>query len=373
VTRYRAGPWRRRPAALGLLAVALVLVAAGPAGADPAGPTDYRTTIVAIEPPTPGVELRILGGDSFVELAADAGVEVRVVGYRAEPYLWFDVDGTVWQNETSTSRWLNDDRYGGAEVPPQADDEAEPTWVAVSSDGTHAWHDHRAHWMNPDRPIGAEAGDTILEAVIPLEVDGEPVAVQVRSTLLAGPSPVAAALGAVAAAVTGLAALARVRGRPGSGPAVDGPVVAMAPMAPLAVVALWSLLASAVGLASVVGLPAQAAPGPARWLLPAVAAVVSAGAALALGWGRMAPPLGALLLPAALALAGLELLLWAWIRRLVLTRALVPGVAPAWLDRLTVAGAAVTGVIAVSGAALVVLRARSVAATGPRREPRRSR
>lgn len=339
----------------GLVAASVMVLGAGPAAADPAGPTDYRTTIIEVDPVTAQIELRILGGDSFVELAAEPGTEVRVPGYEGEPYLWFDADGTVWRNERSPSRWYNDDRYGGAEAPPEADKAAEPQWEAVARGGVHAWHDHRAHWMNEARPIGVEPGGTVLEAVIPLEVSGGPVDVHVRSVLLDGPSPVAAILGAAGAVVLGLGALARNRGpRGGSGgaradlPAVAGPQG----LALAAAVALWSGLALVVAVAAMVGLPAEAAPGAITWLLPLVALAVVVGALVVVGRGLAALPLRMLAVPAALALAGAELLLWAWLRRLVLTRALVPTSAPAWIDRAVVAGAVVVGLAAVVGAVL---------------------
>lgn len=336
-------------------AIAMVAAGAGPAAADPAGPTDYRSTIVEVEPPLEGIELRILGGDSFVELAAEPGVEVRVVGYRGEPYLWFDTDGTVWQNESSSSRWLNDDRYGEADVPPEADDDAEPTWVAVADDGVFAWHDHRAHWMNPDRPLGAEPGDTVLEAVIPVEVDGTGTRVHVRSVLLAGPSPLPAVAGAVLALAAAAVAVGWGRRR-GSWFRYEGERVRR-PAGPLGLlVVAWSVLAVALGLAAVAGLPSVAAPGPSRWLLPAVAALLALGAVVVGERRLLAPPLRALVMPGLLAVAGLELVLWAWLRRQVVVRALVPSSAPAWLDRFGVVGAAAAGLVALAAGAALLIR-----------------
>ncbi len=348
------GPRGRRSPALALTGLLLVVVTvlgqAEPAAADPAGPTDYRSEIVAVEPATPAIELDIIGGDSFVELRAEPGTRVDVVGYEGEPYLRFDTDGRVWQNDRSPSRWLNDDRYGGAEIPPTADGDAEPDWIEVADDGTYAWHDHRAHWMNPSRPLGAEPGDTILEAVIPLVVDERAVSVSVRSELLAPPSPLPALVG-VAAAVP-VAWLLWRRRAAGSG----------ATLAVAGLVGAWAALATVVGVGSVLGLPAEAAPGPSLWLLPLLAALAVVAALVVVHRQLLAPPLRALVVPAALALAAAELLIWAWLRREAVVRALIPTVAPEWLDRLVVAGAAATG--------LVALAAAGVAATGLIREPR---
>ncbi len=347
-----------RTVALLAVVVALITGGASPAAADPVGPTDYRTEIVAVEPATPEVELAILGGDSFVELAAAPGTEVRVTGYRGEPYLWFDGDGVVRQNERSPSRWLNDDRFGEAEIPPIADKDAEPDWIEVASDGVYAWHDHRAHWMNPDRPIGAEPGDVILEAVIPLDVNGSPVAVEVRSELLASPSPLGSIGGAVAALVGGAPLLIGWRRRVAASDGELGRNDAAGPLGVVAFVAAVALLSTVVGVAATLGLPGEAAPGPVQWLLPLVAGVASLLALVLVVTNRVAGPLRLLLVQMALVLAGMELLLWSWLRREALFRALIPTEAPEWLDRFVVAGAAATGLVALIAAAATVTERR---------------
>ncbi len=151
----------------------VVMASASPAMADPAGPTDYRTEIIGIEPDVDGISLDVIGGDSFVELTVDPGVEVMVLGYNGEDYLRFDADGSVHQNERSPSRWLNDDRFGDGDIPTEATPDAEPAWVQVADDGQYAWHDHRSHWMNEAQPPAAEPGDVILEAVIPMRGVGD--------------------------------------------------------------------------------------------------------------------------------------------------------------------------------------------------------
>ncbi len=80
--------------------------------------------------------------------------------------------------------------------------DAEPDWRPVAGGGIHAWHDHRAHWMSPVHPPGARPGDTVLEAVIPLVVNGSRVEVVVRSVLLAAPSPLPALAGTGLTGVT---------------------------------------------------------------------------------------------------------------------------------------------------------------------------
>ena len=195
-------PLRRR---LGRLVIAVIAglglagALAAPAFADPPGPTDYQSEVRSVEPETPTIEVGIIGGDSFFEMRVDPGVEAIVVGYQAEDYLWFRPDGVVLENQNSPATYLNANRYGNDGVPSTARADAEPDWKQVATRGYWAWHGHRAHWMEGARACGLVAGDQILEAVIPIVVDGETVEVTVISTWQPEPSPLAMWLGVVGA------------------------------------------------------------------------------------------------------------------------------------------------------------------------------
>ena len=145
-----------RPIAAMAAGVVLAAVFSTPVFADPAGPTDYRSEVVSVDPPSDDIDVEIIGGDSFVELTAQPGTDVVVVGYRGEPYLWFRPDGTVWENEKAPTTYQNLSRFG-TDAPAAADPEAEPDWHQVASDHRWAWHDHRTHWMQTTRPLGAGA------------------------------------------------------------------------------------------------------------------------------------------------------------------------------------------------------------------------
>ena len=93
------------------------MVSPTPAMADSAGPTDYRSEVVAIDPPTPSIAVSIVGGDSFVLLRVDPGVEVEIMGYQDEPYLRFAADGSVFENQRSPATYINGSRYGGGTIP----------------------------------------------------------------------------------------------------------------------------------------------------------------------------------------------------------------------------------------------------------------
>lgn len=300
----------------------LAIAVASPAFADPAGPTDYRSEVTAVEPATSQIEATILGGDSFLQLRVEPGTEVLVIGYRGEDYVWFRPDGTVWENRNSPSGYVNDDRFGGGEIPPNATPDAEPDWERVAAGGRWSWHDHRAHWMQETRPFGRSAGDQILEAVVPLRVDGSDVDVTVISTWLPPPSPVPVWLGGVVGAALAAAAYAlRRRGLPA--------VAAAAPPAVLALV---------VGMWQYVSLPAETAPRPLWWALPAIAVVCAMGGMVAEIRGQRFTA------DAALLLIGFELAVWGAVKRDGLGAAVVPTDAPGWLDRFATAGALVGGV-----------------------------
>jgi hypothetical protein len=194
-----------------LAALTALVAGADPAAADPPRPTDYRSTVTAIEPAAAAVEARIVGGDAFLELRIDAGHQVVVEGYGDEPYLRFLPDGTVERNRRSEATYLNDDRQGAVDLPAEADNDAEPEWETVAEDGRYAWHDHRIHWMGGGTPPGAEPGQVVQEWTVALTVDGAPTEVHGRLVMAEGISP----LPWIVLAVAGAALVAAVgRRRP---------------------------------------------------------------------------------------------------------------------------------------------------------------
>ena len=330
---------RSRVGLIGLLvAVLLVLFLPGTAYADPAGPTDYLSEIRSIDPATPSIDVVVLGGDSFVQLQADPGTEVFVVGYQSEDYLWFRDDGTVLENRNAPSTYTNDDRFGGAVPPSNASVDAEPDWQEVASGGRYSWHDHRAHWMQTIRPAGKAVGDQIVEGVIPLVVDGAEVDVTVISTWQPEPSPVPALAGAVGGlTLVGAAVWAWRSDRRW--------VVAALPIA---------ALAGVVGVLQYVSLPSETGPRFVWWVLPAIALVASVVGAIA---ERRDATFVA---QAAVLIVGVQLVVWGLIKREGLSAALIPTDAPAWLDRLATASAIVGG-LALSALALWALFSRPAA------------
>ncbi len=326
-----------RLVAYALAAGPLVVLAAGltrpaPAAADPARPTNDRSRVVALVPPTSGIRLDVVGGDAFLRLRVDAGRSVAVPGYEGEPYLRVDPDGTVEENQRSPARWLNSSRYGPTTPPPpRADARAAPEWRSVGESGRYVWHDHRIHSMGGPAPPQWE---------IPLEVDG--VAVVAQGTLTRLPAP-SAWPWALLAAATGIATIALLAASGAFRSVGLGLVIAAAGAAVV------------VGVAEARALPGAAGGGPLVVALPAVAL---AAAATAAGLARARPLVAAPFLAG----AGVALVVWAARRRAVVDHAVLLTGLPEALDRAAVAvGFGVGLAAAVAGTAAVLFPRRTVA------------
>ena len=317
---------------LALATVALV-VGAAPAAADPARPTEFRSRIDSIEPDVEGVTAEIIGGDAFIQLTVDPGVTVEVQGYNGEPYLQFLPDGTVQENLNSQATYLNASRYGRAEeveMPADvaADDagELEPEWRTVATDGQYAWHDHRVHWMSPDKPPGFSAGDVIQTQDVALTVDGQPVAITVSVLLESAESPIPWL--AIGAAALGIAVAVGWRRR--SLPVAIGTA------------AIASVLAIVAGQGELEAVPAGAGGSALIVIVPAIGLVAAVAAALFL-WRGKEGLAGVALLGSAACLAG-----WAVLRLAVLFNPVLPTELPENFDRFATAFAiGIAGAVAV--------------------------
>lgn len=321
---------RQVAATIGIVVLGVLALPPGVASADPAVPTDYASVVVAIEPATPAIDVAVVGGDSFIELSVERGTVVVVLGYWGEPYLRFNSDGNVDENQRSPTVAENDDRFGGSSSTSGSSSADAEQWVRVDSDGSYAWHDHRAHWMSTQPPAGRQRGDRVQEGVIPLEVDGTPVTVSVVVYWAPAPSRVPVAAGAIVAGFAVLIALSmhwRVAW----------------------VAAAVSAAAAGIGWWQVISVPPETGPSSVSWLLPAIA---GSSAIVAVSLGR------SLVSHALVALAGLQLALWTVLRRDGLVKSLLPTDAPFWLDRGVTAAAGAVGVAAIAAGGLGMFRAR---------------
>lgn len=312
-----------------LFALGLVLLPSAPASADPARPTDFRSRVLVSRPTLPtGVDLSVVGGDSFLELTVHGRHTVVVPDYDTGtgtpgPYLRFLPGGRVERNELAAATAANESRYGSTDRQP--DPTAAPRWKQVANDGTYVWHDHRTHWMSTSAPplvgdgprvdLGGPRGTWSVDLI----VDGRPTAVRGELLLYASPSPWPwyAGSGLIVGVGLVLGLLSRRQKQP-------------VPYRPVAIgVAAVASAAAAIGWAAWRDIPAAAGGNPVPFVVPLVGLAAAVAAAL-LGSGRRLAPLGA----AAAALLG-----WAALRRTVLDHAILPTSAPAVLDRAATAAA----------------------------------
>jgi hypothetical protein len=177
----------RRPA----LAVALAaLLAAAPAASAHQGNPNYLSQVDAITPQTQGVIVDVLNRDDRLLLHNTSGKDILIEGYKDEPYARVLGDGTVEVNTDSEAYYLNDDRFGRADVPASADSKGAPRWKLIDRTGRFEWHDHRAHWMGQQRPpqVHDESVRTkVFDWSVPIQVAGAKGAI--RGTLFWTPLP----------------------------------------------------------------------------------------------------------------------------------------------------------------------------------------
>jgi hypothetical protein len=233
-----------------------------------------------VDPP-PGVTWRVLGADALLQVENTGDDDLVVPGYDGEPFLRVGPQG-VFQNVRSPATYLNADRNGTGEIPPEADPRAAPEWRRVTTTPRWQWHDHRIHWMAPTRPPQVQrqpdVAQTVLEWQVPFGLAGQDLAVQ---GVLRWIPPGAAwpwLIGAAAvAALPGLVVLLVRRGRPGEhggAPALRG--VLRAAIIATAVVAVGGVVVAA---GDVLATPASVGAdvwAVAQTLLPAVLSVALA-------------------------------------------------------------------------------------------------
>jgi hypothetical protein len=208
-------------------AVALLICA--PAALAHQGSPNFLSQINAVTPSVDGISVRVLNRDDRLLLQNTSGEDVMIEGYSGEPYARIDADGTVSVNTDSEAYYINDERYGNVDVPPDVDSKGEPAWEEVDRSGRFEWHDHRMHWMSEGDPEAVKDKDVrtkVFDWEVPLEVGGRTgtIAGTLFWTPVASSGPPVAAIVAFAVLIVALgAAIVVVRRRRRAAPANAAP------------------------------------------------------------------------------------------------------------------------------------------------------
>jgi hypothetical protein len=195
------------------------LLAPCPAAIAHEGNPNFSSTVRRIVPTAQGLSIDVLNGDDRLLMTNRSDRTVVVVGYEREPYARLAPDGTVEVNRRSPAAHINEERFGGVEVPAAADARAAPRWEVVGRTGRFEWHDHRMHWMGRGTPpqVADESVRTkVFDWSIPLRVDDRRGAIAGTLTWVPTPGgapPVAAIAGLGAIVLAGGAVVVLVRRR----------------------------------------------------------------------------------------------------------------------------------------------------------------
>jgi hypothetical protein len=201
-----------RGAAACALALSIVVVIAGPAGAHGVAgvqPSNYETRVRSVVPSLAGISVRPVDLGDALELTNTTDRDVVVLGYDDEPALRVGPRG-AYENRRSPATYLNRSRLDPPTPPASADPDAPPSWHRIGAGPTVRWHDHRAHWMgSSDPPAVARHPDRrqlVQRFRIRLLVGDRPAVV--RGEVLWVPGPAGWPLLLVAAALAGALGLA---------------------------------------------------------------------------------------------------------------------------------------------------------------------
>jgi endo-1,4-beta-xylanase len=155
--RRPADPVRGLLAAAGLVLVGLSFAGtAGPALADEVPPTAdseyYASTVTAVEPAVPGLDVRI-ARDGWVTLSTSGDQPITVIGYAGEEYLRIGPTGAQ-ENTAALTSAINAgsglDRFPADATAAAAQRPAH--WVKRSDRPSFTWRDYRVQWTNNERP-----------------------------------------------------------------------------------------------------------------------------------------------------------------------------------------------------------------------------
>ena len=215
---------RRSIVAVALCALAAAVIPAAASAHE--GNPNFESLVRAITPQITGFRVDVVNGDDRLRVNHHGNQTVTIYGYNDEPYVRMSPDGTVAVNLRSPAYYLNRERFGGASVPPIADEKAAPQWKVIGRDGIYEFHDHRMHWMAKTTPpvVKQKSQRTkVFDWKVPLRAGSTPGAITGvlfwRGSSSGGPPAGAFVVLAALALVGGAGVVAVRRRRRDGGPA----------------------------------------------------------------------------------------------------------------------------------------------------------
>ncbi|HJW36699.1 MAG TPA: hypothetical protein VJ769_08670, partial [Actinomycetes bacterium] len=196
-----------------LLALFAVVLVAPPAGAHSLGgvePSNYRTRVLAVRPPVPGLSVEVVDAGTRLRLANTGPADVVVLGYQAEPWLRVGPRG-VFENSRSPTVTMAGPRRADSPPPAATDPNAPPSWRQVDRGQAVSWYDHRAHWEADSPPAQVRRAPGSAHVIIPewtvrLRTGGRLADVVGEVRWVPGPSPLPWLAGAALLAMAVVAA-----------------------------------------------------------------------------------------------------------------------------------------------------------------------
>ena len=189
--RRPAHPVRGLLAAVGLVLAGLSFAGpAGPARADGVSPTAdseyYASTVTAVDPAVPGLEVRI-ARDGWLTVSTSGDQTITVNGYAGEEYLRIGPAGAQ-ENTAALTSAINAgsglDKFPADATAAAAQRPAH--WVKRSDRPSFTWRDYRVQWTDNERPSSVvqdpHGQHEVFSWALPLRAGDAPVQVlgQVR-------------------------------------------------------------------------------------------------------------------------------------------------------------------------------------------------
>jgi hypothetical protein len=140
----------------------------------------YHSYVTGISPPVRGLEARILGPQDKLEVRWTGGEPLVIEGAQGEPMIRISRRG-IEVNDRSASAHLSAERYGRVPIPGTVAPSARPAWRLIDSPGPISWYEHRAQWMEAERPEVVGDGTrstTVFHWTVPARLAGRRVAIR---------------------------------------------------------------------------------------------------------------------------------------------------------------------------------------------------